>query len=115
MMVNGGVGNQVVGYGSRWNSQLRILFWLALQNEFKRNDTLVQAIALSNGIWEAMGDEQVTQSVRADVNALFKFFRETNEFQIAKGFSQLEEYPLEVKIALAWTGNESMRNPPPGL
>ena len=114
MMVNGGVGNQVVGYGSRWNSQLRILFWLALQNEFKRNDTLVQAIALSNGIWEAMGDEQVTQSVRADVNALFKFFRETNEFQIAKGFSQLEEYPLEVKIALAWTGNESMRNPPPG-
>ena len=115
MMVNGGVGDQVVSYGSRrWNSQLRILFWLALQNEFKENDTLAQAIALSNGFWEAMGDDQVKQSVQADVNALFKFFRETNEFQSARGFFQLEEYPLEAKIALAWTGNESMRNPPPG-
>ncbi len=37
------------GWGS-FNTQLQILFWLAEQNEFDKDDTLAQAIAVVNGL-----------------------------------------------------------------
>ena len=90
-----------------WNTELQVLFWLAEQNEFKRNDTLAQAIAMVNGLWVTMGDDEVREAVCEDCNTWLDFFRETDEIQKAKGYHQLEDYPLEAKICLAWTGNQS--------
>ena len=92
----------------QYNTELQVLYWLALQNEFKKDDTLALAIAMVNGLWVTMGDDEVVQAVRKDTSDLLTFFGETNQIQQEKGFSQLERYPLEAKIAMAWTGGLSM-------
>ncbi|MCP8316508.1 MAG: hypothetical protein H3Z51_06575, partial [archaeon] len=91
-----------------WNTELQVLYWLARQNEFKENDTLAQAIAMNNGLWVTMGDDQVREAVYKDTSDLLSFFRETNEIQKTKGYYCLEDYPLEAKVALAWTGSENV-------
>jgi hypothetical protein len=88
-----------------YNTELQVLYWLAEQNEFKRDDTLALAIGIVNGFWVTIGDEQVSAAVKQDTIALLLFFRETNELQRSKGYSELEGYPLEAKLCLAWTGN----------
>jgi hypothetical protein len=88
-----------------YNTELQVLYWLACQNEFKKDDTLALAIAMVNGLWVTMGDEQVSQAVYNDTSQLLRFFRETNELQQQRGYWQLEDYPLEAKLCLAWTGN----------
>jgi len=92
-----------------YNTELQVLYWLAMQNEFKKDDTLALAIAMVNGLWVTMGDEQVKEAVKKDTRSLLTFFRETNEMQKARGYPQLEDYPLEAKIFLAWTGNLNMK------
>ena len=91
-----------------YNTELQLLYWLALDNEFKRDDTLALAIAMVNGLWVSIGDEQVRQAVRKDTSDLLAFFRETDSMQGTKGFHRLENYPLEAKVALAWTGGQSV-------
>jgi len=88
-----------------YNTELQVLYWLALQNDFKKDDTLALTIAMVNGLWVTMGNEQVKQAVRDDSTQLLRYFRETNELQRQQGYYQLEEYPLEAKLCLAWTGN----------
>lgn len=88
-----------------YNTELQVLYWLACQNEFKKGDTLVLAIAMVNGFWVTVGDEQVREGVKKDTNELLNFFRDTNEIQKARGYPQLEDYPLEAKLCLTWTGN----------
>jgi len=90
-----------------WNTQLEVLYWLALQNNFKKDDTLALAIAMVNGLWLTIGDEQVRQAVKKDTSDLLVFFRETDQLQSLKGFQRLEYLPLEAKICLAWTGGYS--------
>ena len=90
-----------------YNTELQILYWLACQNEFKKDDTLALAIAMVNGLWITMGDNQVREAVRKDTSDLLAFFRETSELQRQKGQYQLEDYPLEAKVALAWTGSQT--------
>jgi len=90
-----------------YNTELQVLYWLACQNELKRDDTLALAVAMVNGLWVTMGDEQVRETVKKDTSDLLAFFRETNEFQRVKGYTQLEGHSLEAKLALAWTGNSS--------
>ena len=87
-----------------WNTELQVLYWLACQNEFKKDDTLALAIAMVNGLWVTMGDSHVREAVKKDTSDLLTFFRETNELQKQAGYYQLEGYPLEAKLALAWTG-----------
>ena len=99
LMVRGGRGSDLVSYGPWWNTQLQVLYQLAQQNEFRDNDTLAQAIAMSNGLWLAMGNDEVDQAVREDVNAFLDFQRQYNP--------QVEDYPLEALAALAWMGNYS--------
>lgn len=91
-----------------WNTQLGILYNLALQNEFRKDDTLAQAIAIDNGIWVTMGDDEVKLAAYNDSNELLNFMREINETQKAKGYYQLENYPLEAKICLCWTGGKNI-------
>jgi hypothetical protein len=91
----------------QYNTELQVLYWLACQNQFKKDDTLALAIAMDNGIWVTIGDNQVVEAVRNDTSSLLVFFRETNEIQQQKGYYQLENYPLEAKIVLGWTGGES--------
>ena len=90
----------------KYNTELQVLYWLALQNEFKKDDTLALAIAMVNGLWVTMGVNQVGEAVKIDTSDLLAFFRETNELQKQAGYYQLENHPLEAKLALAWTGNE---------
>ena len=88
-----------------YNTELQVLYWLALQNQFKKDDTLALAVAIVNGLWITMGDGQVREAVKKDSSDLFAFFRETNEIQRSKGYFQLEDYPLEAKICLAYTSS----------
>lgn len=90
-----------------YNTELQVLYWLALQNDFKKDDTLALAVAISNGLWVTIGNDQVRDQVRNDTNAILTFFRTTNEMQMQSGYFQLENYPLDAKIELAWTGNRS--------
>jgi len=88
-----------------YNTELQVLYWLASQNEFKKDDTLALSIAMVHGLWVTIGDEQVRQAVRKDTSDLLVFLRQTNELQKEKGYHDLEDYPLEAKVALVWTGN----------
>jgi len=91
-----------------WNTELQVLRWLAEQNEFKRNDTLAQSIAMVNGLWVTMGDEQVRQAVYRDVNGMLNFGRDTAEIQKTLGLPyNLEDYRLLEKTLWAWLGNYS--------
>jgi len=92
----------------RYNTELEVLYWLASSTQLKQEDTLALAIAMVNGLWVTMGNEQVREAVKKDTSDLLVFLRETNEMQHALAHHQLENYPLEAKIALAWTGGLSM-------
>ena len=120
LMMNGGTPDpsdfqyQVPQY----NTELQVLYWLAEQSKFKKDDTLALAIALDNGLWVTMGTSEVVTAVRNDTTNLLVFLRETNSLQETRGYFRLEDLPLEAKIQLAWTGGESMRHgygPPIGL
>ena len=110
LMMNGGTPSQndysypVPSY----NTELEILYWLACQNQFKKDDTLALAVAMSNGIWISMGTNQVQLQVKKDTSDLLAFYRETNMLQEQRGYTQLENYPLEAKVGLGWTGSLSM-------
>jgi len=95
-----------------YNTELQVLYWLACQSEFRKDDTLALAIAMANGFWVTLGDKQVRGAVRIDATDLLRFFRETNEFQEQREYYQLERYPLEAKVALAWTANSALRDGP---
>jgi len=109
LMMNGGTPDQsdfqytVPSY----NTELEVLYWLACQNQFKKDDTMALAVAMDNGIWVTMGDQQVIAAVRNDTSSLLTFLRETNQLQEQEGYYPLESYPLEAKIVLGWTGGES--------
>lgn len=90
-----------------YNTELQVLYWLACQNEFKKDDTLAIAMAIVNGLWITIGDDQVSQAVYNDTTQLLRYYRETNELQQQRGYHQLEDYPLEAKLMLAWTANYS--------
>lgn len=109
LMIKGGTPSQSeFSYAvPNYNTELQVLYWLALQDEFKKDDTLALTIAMVNGLWVTMGDDQVREAVRKDTSDLLAFFRETNEIQRARGYGCLEDYPLEAKVALAWAGAQS--------
>ena len=88
-----------------WNTGLQALFWLGAQNEFGKNDTLAQAIAIVNGLWVSIANQDVAVAVRQDISELLQYFRDLNDFQRTGGYLQLESYPLEAKLLLSWTGN----------
>jgi len=89
-----------------YNTELQVLYWLAERNEFRQDDTLPLAIAMTHGVWVALGDDEVRKTVRQDVNDLLNYFLETNEKQKAAGYYQLEDYPLEAKVYLCWRAND---------
>ena len=88
----------------KYNTELEVLYWLALHNDFKKGDTTALAVAMSNGFCVTTGDEQVKQTVKVDASSLLAFLRETNEMQGQRGYRQLEQYPLEAKLLLTWLG-----------
>lgn len=93
-----------------YNTELQVLYWLACQNDFKKDDTLSLAVAMVNGLWVTMGNEQIRQAVHNDTNALLRFGRETSDWQRgARLRYNLEDYPLEAKVAWAWTGSGSAK------
>ena len=87
------------------NTELQVLYWLACQNEFKEDDTLALAVAMVNGLWITVGDDQVRRAVYNQATEALRYFRETNDWQRARGYYELEDYPLEAKVCLVWTGN----------
>jgi len=107
LMINGGTPDprDYLYKVPSWNTELQVLYWLACQNEFKRDDTLALAIAMVNGFWVTIGDSNVKEALQQDLNGLLGFFRETNQMQKEKGYYELEDYPLEAKVCLAWTAS----------
>jgi len=99
----------------QYNTELRILYWLAAQRQLKRDDTLALAISMANGIWVTIGDDSVQARVRNDVVDLLDFFRETDLLQQSLGYSRLEQLPLEAKIALAWLAGDTGTHGPYGI
>ena len=90
-----------------YNTELEVLYWLASSTQFKRDDTLALAIAMSNGFWVTVGDDQVRNAVKNDTSSLLAFLRETDFLQKSRGYFGLEDLPLEAKVALAWTGGDT--------
>ncbi|MFQ6089101.1 MAG: hypothetical protein ACE5K0_09405 [Candidatus Methanofastidiosia archaeon] len=111
LMINGGTPDpKDFGYTiPDYNTELQALLWILQQNEAKKNDTLLQAIAMNNGLYITMGDNEVRRAVYKDMNDLLEFFRETNLWQLENGFYLLEDYPLEAKTFLVWTGDFALR------
>lgn len=107
LMIKGGTPNpRDFKYGvPSWNTELEVLYWLAVQNDFKKDDTLALAVAMVNGFWVTIGNNEVKQALQQDANSLLNFFRETNQMQRASGYYELESYPLEAKVCLAWTAS----------
>jgi len=98
-----------------YNTELQVLYWLACQNEFKKDDTLALAIAMVNGVWITVGEEQVQKATRRDADELLLFFRETNELQRRQSTPLLYDYPLEAMLCLVWTAGQNLNNGPHGL
>jgi hypothetical protein len=88
-----------------YNTELQILYWLACRNEIRKDDTLTLAIAIVNGLWITVGDENVRDAARKDTTELLEFLRSTNDLQRKNRYFCLEDYPLEAKICLGWTGS----------
>jgi hypothetical protein len=99
----------------RYNTQLQVLYWLACQNNFKRDDTLALHVAMSNGLWLTIGDQYVRDDVRKYASDLLAFFTEANEPQKRRGQYLLEGYRLEAKMALTWTAKRALRDGPQGF
>ena len=89
------------------NTELEVLYWLANSIQFKRDDPLVLAVAMTEGIWVALGDWNVAGAVKEDALSYLLFLRGTDELQKQRGYFDLERYPLKAKIALAWRGDQS--------
>jgi len=98
-----------------YNTELQVLYWLACQNEFKKDDTLALAIAMVNGLWITIGEDQVQKATQIDASELLLFFRETNELQRRQSTSLLGDYPLEAMLCLVWTAGQNLNNGPHGL
>jgi len=92
----------------KYNTELQGLYWLACENEFKKDDTLALAIAMVSGIWVTSGDQQVRDAVKIDTKDLLIFFRDTNELRKRRGYHQLEDYPIEAMICLVWSGSAAV-------
>jgi hypothetical protein len=110
LLIRGGTPDRAnFGYPiPKYNTELEVLYRLALRNEFRQDDTLALAIAMSNGLWVTIGTDDVKKAVFEDCDKLLDFLRETDEMQSELGLFQLEGYPLEAKVALAWTGGMNM-------
>ena len=106
LMIKGGTPDPTdYRYGvPNYNTELQVLYWLACQNEFKKDDTLALSIAMVHGLWVTVGEESVKEAVKKDASDLLAYFRGMNELQRAQGYFRLEDYPLEAKLSLAWTG-----------
>jgi hypothetical protein len=96
----------------KYNTELEVLYWLACQNELKKDDTLALSIAMVHGLWVTMGDQQVREAVKKDTSDLLVFVRETNELQRIRGYYPLEEYPLEAKLSLSYRSYLSILSGP---
>jgi len=89
-----------------YNAEIQALYWLGEQSEFKKDDTLVQAIAMSHGIFITLGDSEVRKAVYEDLGSFLRFMRNLNDYQETHNIAQLESFPLEAKLALAWRAND---------
>jgi hypothetical protein len=89
------------------NTELQVLYWLACQSEFKKDDTLALEISLVNGIWVATGLDEAGSAVRNDTAQVLSYFREMSRLQQDRSYPNLESYPLEAKTCLVSTGGYS--------
>jgi len=72
------------------NTELQVLYWLALQNESERNDTLALAVAITNGLWVTVDYEEVREAACKDANDLLNFLRQTNEIKRSERYNALD-------------------------
>ena len=96
----------------QYNTELEALYWLATQNQFKKDDTTALAIAMVDGLYITIGDDQTRNLVRADDNTTLNAARGISEWQEQMGLPyNLENYPLAAKLSWAWRGGMSPNVP----
>ncbi len=96
----------------QYNTELEALYWLATQNQFKKDDTTALAIAIVNGLYITIGDDQTINQVRVDDTTMLIAAREISEWQEQMGMRyNLENYPLIAKLCWAWRGGMSPNVP----
>ena len=91
------------------NVQLQGLMQLCLDNELCSNDTTALAISIADGLYRAIGDEEVLRQVRLDDNSMLTFSRELQQFLKQQNVSwNLYDYGISEKIVWAWRGNHTV-------
>ena len=91
-----------------YNAELYLLNYLAENTEFKPLDTLAESDAISNGLFIAIGDDEVKKTSSEDSLELLQYFRDVNEWQKKTGIFPLENLPLLEKMFLTSFMNESV-------
>jgi len=88
----------------KYNTQLEVLFWLAEENRIDKDyERVALALALDYGSVVTFGDDQVDQSVKNYVFAIYDYIKETDEILEEKGVSwKAADYPLEADVGLVW-------------
>lgn len=102
----------VIGGAPSYNTELEALYWLATRNQFKKDDTTALAIAIVDGFYITIGDDQTRNQVRTDDDVMLNAAREISEWQKQIGMPyNLENYPLIAKLCWAWRGGMSPNVP----
>ncbi|MEA2032566.1 MAG: hypothetical protein U9N41_03160 [Euryarchaeota archaeon] len=87
-----------------YNTQLEVLFWLASANRIDKDyERVALALALDYGSVVTIGDDQVDQSVKKYVSAMYDHIKATDEILEEKEIPwKAADYPLEADIGLVW-------------
>ena len=92
----------------KWNAELWGLYQLAEDNGFQRDDTIALSIAIVDGVFRVIGDEQVQSQVRLDDSNMLGLSREIAKWQEQRKMVPLSKLPLDAALHWAWRGTTTM-------
>jgi hypothetical protein len=91
-----------------WNAKLMGLFQLAEDEEFQKNDLVALSIAIVDGVYRVIGDDEVQNQVRKDDRDMLRLSRDLVDWQRERGMPPLSDLPLEAALYWAWRGTTTM-------
>jgi hypothetical protein len=92
----------------KWNAELWGLYQLAEDSELQRDDMIALSIAIVDGVFRVIGDEQVQKQVRLDDANMLRLSREITKWQEQQKMAVLSKLPLDAAIYWAWRGTTTM-------
>jgi hypothetical protein len=91
-----------------WNVQVWGLYHLAEDIGFERDDVIALSIAIVDGVFRVVGDDQVRSQVRRDGSNMLRFSRNVMTWQKDRGMIPLSHLPLDAALHWAWRGTTTM-------